>query len=51
MRGEGERVGTIVGTIGLDWLLGGERVGTIGLEGIAVRLVFLASPSPRSSPY
>ena len=42
---EGEREG--IGTIGLDWLLGGWRGGWGGGWG----LVPLASPSPHSSPH
>ena len=40
-----------VGTIGLDWLGIGWREGWRGGKGMAASLVFLASPSPHSSPH
>ena len=39
-----------VGTIGLDWLGRGWREGWRGGRGMAASLVFLAWPSPHSSP-
>ena len=40
-----------VGTIGLDWLLGVLLGGWRGGRGMAAGLVYLASPSPHSSPH
>ena len=40
-----------VGTIGLDWLLGGWRGGWRGLGRKAASLVSSAWPSPHSSPH
>ena len=44
-------IGERVGTIGLDWLLGVLLEGWRGLGGMVVRKVFLAWPSPHSSPH
>lgn len=41
----------VVGTIGLDWLLGVLLVGWRGGRGMTAGLVFLAWPSPPSSPH
>lgn len=40
-----------VGTIGLDWLLGGWRGRWRGGRGMAAGLVHLAWPSPHLSPH
>ena len=40
-----------VGTIGLDWLGGGWREGSLVLKGIPASLVSLAYPSPHLSPH
>ena len=40
-----------VGTIGLDWLLGGKRVVSLVLKGRVGGLLNSAWPSPHSSPH